>query len=153
MNGSKIPHSLRIIIFLLRLTLGLNFFYLGWSTLFDPSLTTTLGDRSLGDLYAWIGASAGHATSLQTFSAWAFLAIGGCLILGLLTRLAAILGIALTLVSYAPSVNLSALSPAQVANDGILVVICLLILIFSNAGEYIGLDTFIHVHLPGKRKK
>ena len=127
MAETRIPHSLRFTIFLLRLALGLNFFYLGWTALFDRSLGAELGGRSLGDLYAWIGASFGIGAPLRTLLAWAFLAIGACLIAGLATRLAAILGIALTLLSYAPSVTIAPLNLAQFANDAVLATAALLV--------------------------
>jgi len=151
MNGSKLPHTLRLIIFLLRLTLGLNFFYLGFTTLFNHPLGTEIGSRSLGNLYAWIGGATG-GISLQTFYAWAFLLIGACLILGLATRLAAIAGVVLTLASYAPTITLSTLNPSQFANDAALAVVCLLILIVADAGSYLGLDAFIHIRFFGKHK-
>src|SRR5271154_4416120 len=103
----KLPHSLRIVILLLRITLGLDFFYLGWSTLFNTTLGATLRERSLGDLYAWVGSSVSQG-SLQIFFEWAFLVIGACLVVGLVTRFAAIAGIALTLASYLPSVTTAA---------------------------------------------
>lgn len=151
MNGSRLPHSLRLIILLLRVALGLNFFFLGWSSLFDRSLVGALGGRSLPSLYAWMGTSA-DSVVLQTVSAWVFLAIGACLIVGLITRLASILGIVFTLASFIPTITPPALDPAKFANSAVLVIICLLIIIFSNAGEYLGLDMLIHVHLAGKHK-
>jgi uncharacterized membrane protein YphA (DoxX/SURF4 family) len=71
--------------------------------------------------------------------------------LGLLTRLASIAGIILALLSYLPTVSFAAFNVAQFINDEVIVVICLLILIFSNAGAYLGLDTFIHFHRPTKK--
>jgi len=148
-NGSKLPHSLRIVILLLRLALGLDFFYLGFSSLFLPSAESSLGARSLGDLYAWLH---GSSTSLQTFCAWAFLVIGAGLVLGLLMRFMAIAGIALTLFGYWPSIATGAISPAAFVSDAVLVVVCLLVLIFANAGSYLGLDTFLHIHFSPAHK-
>ena len=158
MNGSRIPHSLRIIILLLRIALGLNFFYLGVNTLWGPSGGTGIGNGSLVGLYAWIGGSFGGSlgsTALATFWAWISLVIGACLIAGLITRLVSITGIVLTLASYyAPTPSGSIpLNPLQFANDGTLIVLCFLVLLFSGAGEYIGLDQFLHVHLAGKHRK
>lgn len=147
----KLPHSLRVIIFLLRIALGLNFFYLGFSALFNPSLGTEIRARSFGNLYAWLSAPGAPGGWVQPVAQWAFLIIGICLMLGLFTRLAAIAGIILALFSYLPTVSYAALSVSQFINDEVIVVICLLILIFSNAGSYLGCDTFIHIH-PPKRK-
>lgn len=148
----KLPHSLRLVVFLLRVALGLDFFYLGWSTLFNPPLSATLGQRSLTDLYAWIGTSVAPG-SYQTVVAWAFLVIGACLVLGLFTRFVSIAGIALTLASYLPGMSYAALTWSQFINDEVLVVICLLVLIFSNAGGYLGIDVFFHWRAARQRKE
>jgi len=149
----KLPHSLRVIILLLRVALGLNFFYLGFSALFNPTLGKTVSARSFGNLYSWLATPtvvAGQGNWVQPVAQWAFLVIGICLMLGLLTRLASIAGIILALLSYLPTVSFAAFNVAQFINDEVIVVICLLILIFSNAGAYLGLDTFIHFHRPKK---
>jgi thiosulfate dehydrogenase [quinone] large subunit len=150
----KLPHSLRVIIFLLRVALGLNFFYLGFSALFNPTLGKTVSARSFGNLYTWLAApatAAGQGNWIQPVAQWAFLIIGICLMLGLLTRLASIAGIVLALFSYLPTLSFAAFNIAQFINDEVIVVICLLIIIFSNAGNYLGLDTFIHFHRPAKK--
>jgi thiosulfate dehydrogenase [quinone] large subunit len=150
----KLPHSLRVIILFLRLALGLNFFYLGFSALFSPTLAKTVRAHSFSDLYSWLAANpmatGGTADWLQPVAQWAFLIIGVCLVLGLLTRIASILGIALTLLSYLPTVTFAAFNVAQFISAEVIVVICLLIIIVSGAGKYIGLDNFIHFHSPKK---
>lgn len=50
-HGSKLPHHLRLVIFFLRVALGLDFFYLGWSALFNASLVPELKQQSLSQLY------------------------------------------------------------------------------------------------------
>jgi len=150
----KLPHSLRAIILLLRVALGLDFFYLGFSVLFNPLLGTQIRAKSLGDLYSWLAANPVPAGDwVHPFAQWAFLIIGICLMAGLLTRLASIAGIVLALLSYLPTVSYSAISVTQFINDEVIVVICLLILIFANAGTYLGLDNFIHIHPPKKKEK
>jgi uncharacterized membrane protein YphA (DoxX/SURF4 family) len=119
----KTPHSLRVIILLLRIALGLLFLY---KVPFN---------------------------ALQTPTQWAFVIIGGCLVIGLLVRLGSIVAIALILLNYLPSINYSTLNIAQYVNNDAVLVICLLILIVSNAGNYIGLDSFIHIHPPKKNPK
>lgn len=148
----KLPHSLRVIILLLRLALGLNFFYLGFSALFNPSLGTDIRARSFGNLYAWLATpmAAGQGNWLQPVAQWTFLVIGVCLLLGLFTRLASVAGIVLILLSYLPTVSFAAFNALEFINDEIIVVICLLILVFANAGAYLGCDTFIHIHGPKK---
>ena len=148
----KLPHSLRVIILFLRVALGLNFFYLGMSALFNPALGKTVRAHSFGDLYTWLAtnSTAGMGSWVQPVAQWAFLIIGICLVLGLLTRLASIAGIILALLSYLPTVSFAAFNVSQFISDEVIVVICLLIIIFSNAGAYLGLDNFIHFHSPKK---
>ena len=148
----KLPHSLRVIILLLRVALGLNFFYLGFSALFNPTLGTEIRARSFGDLYAWLASPvvAGQGAWVQPVAQWAFLIIGICLVLGLLTRIASIAGIILTLLSYLPTISFAAFNVSQFISDEVIIVICLLIIIFANAGAYLGLDNFIHFHSPKK---
>ncbi len=150
-NSSRTPHSLRFIIFLLRLALGLNFFYLGFSTLFNAPLGRQLRERSLSGFYSWLSAPA-SAGLFHLFFEWAFLVIGGCLLLGLFTRFISVAGIILTLVSYLPNFNYAALNVSQFINDKVLIIICLLILLFANAGTYLGIDKFIHIHFSSQHK-
>ena len=145
----KLPHSLRIIILFLRIALGLNFLYLGYSVLFNPSLERDLHERSLDSLYAWLAAP-GTAGWIHPFSQWAFLIIGGCLIIGLATRFVSVVGIIVTLLSFLPNISYSALTVSQFINDEVIVVICLLIILFSNAGTYVGVDKFIHLSFKQK---
>ncbi|HUC01902.1 MAG TPA: DoxX family protein [Candidatus Paceibacterota bacterium] len=141
----KLSHSLRVIIFLLRLALGIDLFYLGFGTLFSPTLGMAIRAQSFGNIYSWLAAPAAQGGWIQPVAQWAFLIIGICLIVGLLTRIASVAGIVLVLLSYLPTVSFSAFSAAQFINDEVIVVICLLILIFANAGKYLGLDSFIHI--------
>jgi uncharacterized membrane protein YphA (DoxX/SURF4 family) len=148
----KLPHSLRVIIFLLRVALGLNFFYLGFSVLFNPGLGKEVRARSFGDLYSWL-ALPNQTGWVHPFAQWAFLIIGACLLVGLLTRLASVVGIVLALLSYLPTLSYSALDVSQFISNAVIIVICLLIIIVSNAGNYLGLDNFIHIHPPKKTVK
>ena len=148
--SNRLPHALRFIIFLLRLAFGLDFLYLGLGTLFDQNIRRGLEGRSLGDLYGWL-ASVSNANSLQTIFAWAFLILGALLILGLFTRLAAILGIALTALSFFPALTFPPVMPlggfnvAGFVSDGVIAILCLLILLLANAGTYLGLDMFFRL--------
>ena len=150
--NSKLSHTLRLAIFFLRLALGLDFVYLGLNTIFSPSIRSEVGGRSLGDLYAWL-ATVPKTGPLQVVFAWAFLIVGICLILGLLTRLGAVAGIALAAVSLIPNLTLTGITPTQFIGDNIIVILCLGIIFIARAGEYFGLDRFIHLRVsrhPGE---
>ncbi len=148
----KLPHTLRVLIFFLRIALGLNFFYLGFSALFDPAMGLAVRTHSFGDLYSWLVTRPLPGDWVHPFAQWAFLVIGICLMIGLLTRLSSIVGIVVVLLSFLPSVSYTALNISQFISDEIIVVICLLIIVVSGAGSYLGLDAFIHIH-PPKREK
>jgi uncharacterized membrane protein YphA (DoxX/SURF4 family) len=143
LNDSRLPHSLRLVIFFLRLALGLNFFYLGFSTLFDPVLGRTLRDRSLSDLYAWLSGGTSMPW-LHIVAPWIFMLIGVCLIIGFLTRFMSIIGMFLGILSYLPIITYPTISIYEFISNEIIIVLCLLILIFSNAGKYFGIDAFFH---------
>jgi uncharacterized membrane protein YphA (DoxX/SURF4 family) len=151
---TKLPHTLRFVIFLLRIVIGLTFFYLGFTNLFNPELGLTLQGRSVAGLYLWL-ANLSSPLWLHQAAPWAFLIIGVCLIAGLFTRLASLFAIVLVLIGYLPSVysqSYSISSVAQFINDELILAICLLVLIAARAGEYLGLDAFLHFGLKKKEK-
>jgi uncharacterized membrane protein YphA (DoxX/SURF4 family) len=147
----KVPHALRALILFLRIALGLNFFFLGFGVLFSPAMGRDVRAHSFADLYAWLATPALHGDWVHPFAQWAFLVIGICLMIGLLTRLSSVVGIVLVLFSYLPSFSYTALSISQFVSAEVIVVICLLIVVASGAGGYFGLDSFIHIHPPTKK--
>ncbi len=149
-SSSKLPHSLRIAIFILRLAIGLNFFYFGFAVLFNPTLGKEFRGQTLNNLYAWLSAPAA-AGWVHPFSQWALLIIGACLILGLATRIASLVGIVVLLFSFLPNISYTALTVEQFLNDEVIVIVCLLIIFLSNAGAYLGIDNFIHISLRHKQ--
>ncbi len=150
MQASRIPHTLKLTILLLRLALGLNFFYFGASTLFSA-----FGKSPVPPLISFSATvSAPFSASLPAaFWPWVSLIIGACLVFGFFTRVASIAGIVLILLSYNPFAGGTPFSLWHLANTGTLVVLCFLILLFSNAGEYFGLDRFIHLRVSKNKEK
>lgn len=137
-----LPHSLRLSMLFLRLALGLNFLYLGWTTLFDRSLGFGLRGQSFGSLYFWLNA-ANSISWLPTVAAWVFLIAGICLILGLFTRLTSLIAIAFVLAGYLPTISFAHFNFSQLVNEELIIVFCLLVLIFGRAGTYFGIDKFL----------
>ena len=88
---------------------------------------------------------------LKTPEQWAFFIIGAFLVLGLLTRIVSIIAIVLLALTFWPSLNFPNVNVTHFVNNQVILMICLLVLIFSNAGKYIGLDAFIHIR-TGKAK-
>lgn len=147
-HESRLPHSLRLVVFLLRVALGLNFFYVGFTSLFNPALGIQVREHSLASLYDWLGSPG--MTNWAQFVAWIFLIVGVCLMIGLFTRLISLVGIILVIMSYAPT-TLSHLAVFQIVNDELIVLISLMILIFAKAGTYLGMDTFMRFSLRHKK--
>lgn len=152
-NDGRLPHSLRIAIFFLRIAIGLNLFYLGWSELFDRALAIDLRVRSIGGLYNWFGgagaAGGGAATGVPfagvpaTVFAWIFLIVGIFIIIGLFTRLSSIIAAVLVVLSWLPGVTFAGWHPAQFVNDELVIFFALVVLVLAHAGTYIGIDKFI----------
>jgi hypothetical protein len=62
------------------------------------------------------------------------------------------IGIALVIASIVPTFSYQHFGIGQLVSDGIVAIICLLILFLANAGTYIGADQFFHVHLSSKER-
>lgn len=146
----KIPYSLRLAILLLRIAVGLDFFYLGFGTLFNPSLGAELRQKPLGDLYVWLNSSASDGW-LHSIAPWVFIFIGICLVVGLATRLSSLIGMVLILINFWPAFNLTKASAFQAANDQIIILLSLLVIFSGKAGRYFGLDRFFHFTLRHKQ--
>jgi uncharacterized membrane protein YphA (DoxX/SURF4 family) len=133
-------HSLRLSLFLLRLAVGLSFFYLGWAALFNRPLAATLGTRSLSGLSSWLAMPSPIASIPSSAFAWLFFVIGILIIIGLFTRLASFIAIVIVLASLLPAINFTAFNPTQLVNDEVIILFSLFVLIFGKAGHYLGVD-------------
>lgn len=150
-HETRIPHTLRLSIFFLRVVLGLNFFILGFGKIFNSYLASGfIQSDSLSGLRYWI-TSPVNAGWVNSASQWSLLIIGLCLVIGLATRFMSFLGIVLTAMTYFAGVNLLSISMSDLINDQMVILICLFIFIIARAGEYLGLDKFIHFSLRNNR--
>lgn len=151
-------HSLRLSLLLLRLAIGLSFFYLGWASLFAPSLASSLGTRSLPGLSSWLSGSGSASPSPiaaipSAVFAWALLAVGVLIIIGLFTRLASFIGIVIILANLLPAINFTAFNPVQLVNDEVVILFALFVLIFGKAGHYLGVDGGLQRRRAKRRNK
>ncbi len=149
-NEVRLPHSLRLPILILRIVIGLSFFYVGFSVLFDPSLIPDLKGRLLGGLLEWL-ASPSPYSWLPPLAQWLFLGVGICLVIGFATRLASLIGGALTVWSFLPDILSARLNLIQFLSDEVVIAICLVVIFFSKAGHYAGFDKFLHFSLRHKK--
>ena len=143
LNGTRLPHSIRLTIFFLRLSVGLSLFYAGFIKIFGESLPRTFDRESS---YLWTGGLEGVG-SMAIFAKWAILIVGLCLVLGLLTRLSSIVGIFILGFMYANSLTLPIPRLSELDNPQLTVILCLFLFIFSQAGNYLGIDKFLHFSL------
>ncbi len=149
--GTRLPYSLRLAILLLRVALGLSFFYLGFSKLFNDSFVSELGQtKALGGFSAWFGAPE-HIGLTSTGSKWVLIVIGVGLVIGFATRLLSLLGIIFTGVPYLGNIDFTHLQISQLVNDQLITILCLFVLIFSRAGTYLGFDKFFRFS-PWRKK-
>ncbi len=146
-------HSLRLTILLLRIALGLSFFYLGWIALFNHSLAQSLGTRSLSGLSAWLTKPSPIASIPSSIFAWALLVVGVLIIIGLFTRIASFVAIVILLASLLPGINFTAFNPVQLVNDEVVALFALLVLIFGKAGHYLGVDGGLQRRRAKRRNK
>ena len=149
LHPTRIPHSLRLIIALLRIALGLNFFYLAFNYIVNSAFRDGLAQAgAMGNLYAWLNAPE-HAGFVNIISKWALLVVGIGLTIGFATRLLSLIALVLIALAYLASPH--AWNMSQLVNDSLITILCLGILIFSRAGSYLGLDKFFHFSLFRKK--
>ncbi|MFH0890874.1 MAG: DoxX family protein [Candidatus Liptonbacteria bacterium] len=147
LNGQRLPHSVRLVVFFLRLIVGLSLFYAGFSKIFGGSVVRAPSRESS---YLWTSGLE-NIGSMEMFAQWGLLIIGICLAIGLLTRLSSIVGIFILGFMYVNSLSLPIPKLQQLDNPQLIAILCLFLFIFSQAGNYLGVDKFIHFSLRHDR--
>ena len=143
----------------LRLLIGWHFFYEGLAKLVNPYWTAAeYIDRAswlFAGLFKRIAASPGAVTVVDVLNVWGLMAIGLGLIVGLLTRGAAIAGVVVLMLYYIvapPFVGLTYAMPTEgsylVVNKVLIEAIALLVLIAFPTGRQFGLDGVIFRKRP-----
>lgn len=148
LNATRLPHSVRLIIFFLRIAVGLSIFYTGFVKIFGGGVAL----RSFGreSSYLWTSGLEGLGSTLLV-AKWTLLIIGLCLIFGILTRLSSIIGIVILGFMYVNSLTLPVPHLSQLDSPQLTIILCLFLFIFSQAGNYLGIDKFIHFSLRHER--
>ncbi|HEX9631747.1 MAG TPA: DoxX family membrane protein [Gemmatimonadales bacterium] len=143
----------------LRLLIGWHFFYEGLAKLLNPYWTAAeyIDQASwlFAGLFKGIAASPGAVTVVDVLNVWGLMAIGLGLIVGLLTRGAAIAGVVVLMLYYIvapPFVGLTYAMPTEgsylVVNKVLIEAIALLVLIAFPTGRQFGLDGVIFRKRP-----
>jgi len=143
----------------LRLLIGWHFFYEGLAKLVNPYWTAAeyIDQASwlFAGLFKGIAASPGAVTVVDVLNVWGLMAIGLGLIVGLLTRGAAIAGVVVLMLYYIvapPFVGLTYAMPTEgsylVVNKVLIEAIALLVLIAFPTGRQFGLDGLIFRKRP-----
>ena len=143
----------------LRLLIGWHFFYEGLAKLVNPYWTAAeyIDQASwlFAGLFKGIAASPGAVTVVDVLNVWGLMAIGLGLVVGLLTRGAAIAGVVVLMLYYIvapPFVGLTYAMPTEgsylVVNKVLIEAIALLVLIAFPTGRQFGLDGVIFRKRP-----
>jgi thiosulfate dehydrogenase [quinone] large subunit len=143
----------------LRLLIGWHFFYEGLAKLVNPYWTAAeyIDQASwlFAGMFKGIAASPGAVRVVDALNVWGLMAIGLGLIVGLLTRGAAIAGVVVLMLYYIvapPFVGLAYAMPTEgsylVVNKVLIEAIALLVLIAFPTGRQFGLDGVIFRKRP-----
>ncbi|MFA7308634.1 MAG: DoxX family protein [Patescibacteria group bacterium] len=135
-----------LIIFALRIALGILFLYSGISKIINPDFTAAgfIGAaQSLKPLYAWF-ATPVALPSINILNSWGQAAIGLSLVSGLFVRYSSIAGILMMVMYYFPGLHFPYVGKSGLLiDDHIIYILVFLIFISCNSGRFWGLDHFI----------
>jgi len=142
---------LSVFLTLLRIVIGWHFLYEGLVKLYNPTWTARPfleGSRWIfGDLFRWMISGDTGMWIIDTANVYGLTLIGLALILGLFTRLASFLGVALLLMyylAYPPfgGYSYGALSEGSylIVNRNIIELFTLIVLAVNDSGQFFGLD-------------
>jgi thiosulfate dehydrogenase [quinone] large subunit len=134
----------KVTLLLLRVSLGWIFLYAGISHLTNPNFSKAvagyLGNAQiLHGFFSWL-ASPSFLPALTPLNAWGLTIIGICVILGLFTRVASILGALLMLAYYLPLGILHPNEHALIVDEHVVYMAGFLVLALFRAGRAYGLD-------------
>ncbi|MEX0916889.1 MAG: DoxX family membrane protein [Candidatus Spechtbacterales bacterium] len=127
----------------LRVSLGAYFFYAGVSKIMNPAWTAEgylKGAQTFPALYEWF-TRPDILPVINMLNEWGLTLVGASLILGALTRVGAIAGIAIMALYYFPALKFPyAGTHAYIVDDHIIFIFAFALLAALNAGRVWGLD-------------
>jgi thiosulfate dehydrogenase [quinone] large subunit len=155
MDDMKLSRGAMIAITVLRVFVGWHFLYEGIAKLTAPSWSAAgylkQARGPLADLFRDLASRPNLLANADLITMWGLTLVGVCLILGLLTRLASLGGIAFILLFYLcnpPFIGYFYSIPTEgsylIVNKN-LVELCALVVIFATgSGRFAGLDRILH---------
>ena len=155
MDDMKLSRGAMIAITALRVLVGWHFLYEGIAKLTAPSWSAAgylkQARGPLADLFRDLASRPNLLANADLITMWGLTIVGVCLVLGLLTRLASLGGIAFILLFYLcnpPFIGYFYSIPTEgsylIVNKN-LVELCALIVIFATgSGRFAGLDRILH---------
>lgn len=132
----------KIILFLLRVSLGWYMFYAGITKVLDPNWSAEgylRGAKLLPELYNWF-ASAKMLPFINMINEWGLVLLGVSLILGAFIKYSAPLGALLMTLYYLPLGIIHPDAHSMIVDDHIIFILVLLYLASVKAGRVFGLD-------------
>lgn len=144
--SSYMNKSSKYVLFLLRVSMGVVFFYAGITKILNPEWSAAgyLGNSSvLPELYAWF-ANASNIGWVDILNKWGLLLIGISLILGLLVRFSASLGALMMFLYYLPLVTFPYVGDhSYIVDDHVVYIFVLILFATIGAGRFYGFDKII----------
>ena len=138
--------KIKLSLFFLRISLGWILLYAGVTKLLDPSWSAAgylNNAQTFSGLYAWL-ASDQLLPIVNILNEWGLTLIGLSLVLGAFTRISSLAGALLMLLYYFPALNFPiANSHYYLIDYHIIFIIDLILLHFTEAGDFLVLDRMI----------
>ena len=135
----------KISLFLLRLGMGILFFWAGYTKLIDPAWSAAgyvSGSKTLTGFYSWL-LQPGILPVINFLNEWGLTLIGLALIFGVFVRFASFFGIIIMILYYLPI-----FPPAHgLVDEHIIYSLVFLVLMGFGAGEILTANTWIQTRL------
>lgn len=135
----------KISLFLLRVGMGVLFFWAGYTKLIDPNWSAAgyiSGSKTFAGFYFWL-LSPGVLPTINFLNEWGLTLIGAALLLGIFVRLVSFFGLILMILYYLPIYP-----PAHgVVDEHIIYSAAFLVLMAFGAGKILTLNSWIQTRL------
>lgn len=142
----KLLKGQTLLLFLLRIALGVIMFYAGITKVLDPSWTAAgyiKGAKTFSGFYQLL-LNPNVLPIVNFFNQWGLTLLGISLILGLFVRFSSVFGAVLMLLYYFPALNFPYVgSHSFLVDDHIIYILVLILFAIARAGRVWGLDAYL----------